>query len=283
MTTNKLTGLIYIGQRHSGIFLGNKYLGSGKKLKLAIDKYGEDAFEVHLIEWVDTKELMDEREIYWIAKYNTTQRDIGYNLSTGGNVNRRLVGENNGFYGKHHNEVTRKKMREHSPHLSGENNPMYGKHLSEAAKQKISKANSGRVKTAEEKQRRVDTMNSHGGFGWWITDEYRTKLRMSLKGRNIHSKGRIWINNDVECKMVMSNELDIYLDSNWKLGRLPITEETREKLKHRKRPKPNIGYIWITNDVESHTIKPEELDTYLAQGYHRGRTLHTRTLVKPVR
>lgn len=82
MTTNKLNGLIYIGQKHSDIFLGNKYLVSGKKLKLAIDKYGEDAFEVHLVERIDTKELMDEREIYWIAKYNTTQRDIGYNIST---------------------------------------------------------------------------------------------------------------------------------------------------------------------------------------------------------
>lgn len=273
MTTNNITGLIYIGQKHSDIFLGTRYLGSGKKLLLAIDKYGREAFSIHLIERVDSEELMDEREIYWIAKYNSTDSHIGYNISTGGNVNRRMIGANNPYYGRHHSEEVRKKMREHHANLSGKNNPNFGKHLSEEAKQRLSKANTGRIKTEAEKQKRLDTIEQHGGYGFWITDEYCKKLSESLRGKNIHSKGRIWVNNGSECKMVEPKDLDIYLNSGWKLGRLPISEATRQAYKQRKKPKPNTGYVWITNDVESHTIRPEELDTYIAQGYHRGRTL----------
>lgn len=185
------------------------------------------------------------------------------------------VREKNGFYGKHHTEETRKKMREHSPHLSGENNSMYGKHLSEAAKQKISKANSGRVKTVEEKQKRIDTMNAHGGYSWWITDEYCAKLSKSLKGKNIHTKGRIHINNGIQAKMVTSFELDTYLSDGWKLGRLPFSDEVRQKYRDIRKGKPfTQGLIWVTDGEVTKLIHPNELDSYIKLGYYRGRTLH---------
>ena len=184
------------------------------------------------------------------------------------------VGEKNGFYGKHHDEATRKKMRESSPHLSGENHPMYGKHLSETAKQKISKANSGRVKTAEEKQKRLDTMEQHGGYGFWITDAYCKKLSESLKGKNTHAKGRIHINNGTQAKMVTSSELDTYLSNGWSLGRLPFSEEIKKKFSEAQKRIPHAhGLIWVTNGEESHTIRPENLSKYLELGYHRGRTI----------
>ena len=63
-TTNNINGKIYVGQKHSSIFLGNKYLGSGKRLKDAIKCYGREHFTVELVEEVSQKELMDEREIY---------------------------------------------------------------------------------------------------------------------------------------------------------------------------------------------------------------------------
>lgn len=111
-TTNKINNKIYIGQKHSDTFLGNKYLGSGKRLKEAIRKYGKDSFVVELIECVDNASDMDEREIYWISFYHATDKNIGYNLSEGGNVNRTFVGENNPFYGKHHSITTRQKIAE---------------------------------------------------------------------------------------------------------------------------------------------------------------------------
>ena len=109
LTRNKVTGRIYVGQKKSNIFLGEKYLGSGRALKQAIQYYGKESFSVELLEEIDTEELMDEREIYWISFYKATDRNIGYNISEGGNVNRTFVGENNPFYNKKHSEETRKR------------------------------------------------------------------------------------------------------------------------------------------------------------------------------
>lgn len=185
------------------------------------------------------------------------------------------VGEKNGFYGKHHDEATRKKMREHSPHLSGENNPNYGKHLSYEAKQKLSEASRGRVKTEAEKQKRLATIEQHGGYGFWITDEYRKKLSESLKGKNTHSKGRIHINNGVEAKLVVPEELDIYLSKGWKQGRLPVSDEVRQKYRDIRKGKPfTSGRMWVTNGISTKLIFPNELSKYTDLGYHRGRTLY---------
>ena len=110
-TTNLVSGKIYVGQHKSSKFLGKRYLGSGRKLKESIKHYGKKNFKVELLEEVETKELMDEREIYWISVYNSTNKEIGYNLSEGGNVNRTLNGENHPLYGKHHREESIKKNR----------------------------------------------------------------------------------------------------------------------------------------------------------------------------
>ena len=63
-TTNLIDGKIYIGQKKSPKFLGEKYLGSGRVLRKALDKYGRENFKVELIEEIDCLEKMDEREIY---------------------------------------------------------------------------------------------------------------------------------------------------------------------------------------------------------------------------
>ena len=185
------------------------------------------------------------------------------------------AGEKNHFYGKHHTEETRRKMKEHHKDFSGKNHPNYGNRMSDEAKQRISEANRGRVKTEAEKQKRLDTMEQHGGYGFWITDEYRKKLSESLKGRNTHSKGRIHINNSVAAKLVTPEELDIYLSNGWKQGRLPFSEEARKHFSEaQKGQKHSLGKIWVTNGTVNHLILPEELDKYCNLGYHRGRILH---------
>lgn len=51
------------------------------KLNRAIRKYGEDAFNLNILEEVDDNAL-DKREIFWIEKLNTFHN--GYNCTTGG-------------------------------------------------------------------------------------------------------------------------------------------------------------------------------------------------------
>ncbi len=88
-------------------------------------------------------------------------------------------GESNPFYGKHHSQETISKMKKNHPHLKGENHPNYGNHMSEESKRKISDANRGRIKTQQEIQKRIETIESMGGMSQFITEETREKISMS--------------------------------------------------------------------------------------------------------
>lgn len=112
-TTNLIDGKIYIDQKKSKRFLGNNYLGSGKRITSAIKKYGKDNFQVDLLEEIENYDLMDEREIFWIAYFDSTNKEIGYNISTGGNTRRAFTGSNHPMFGRDR---------------SKENNPAYGRH-----------------------------------------------------------------------------------------------------------------------------------------------------------
>jgi len=82
-TLNLETRKIYIGQHRRREFDPN-YLGSGTALKAAIKKYGRDCFKCKVIERCDTLKELNEREIFWIEKYQSRNPSIGYNLAVGG-------------------------------------------------------------------------------------------------------------------------------------------------------------------------------------------------------
>ena len=95
-TTNTVNGKIYIGKRIYNERSDKYYLGSGIYLNRAIKKYGRINFTKEIIEWC-TKDILSEREIYWIKFCNATNSKVGYNISNGGDggnlgdeVNRRI-------------------------------------------------------------------------------------------------------------------------------------------------------------------------------------------------
>lgn len=79
--TNLINGKIYIGKDE-----GNRsdYMGSGKLIQLAIKKYGLKNFQKEIVESVNDRELLKEREIFWIDYYNATDKSLGYNIHVGG-------------------------------------------------------------------------------------------------------------------------------------------------------------------------------------------------------
>jgi group I intron endonuclease len=81
-TTNLLNGKIYIGQTSKD--LNTNYLGSGKVVIKAIKKYGKSNFKREVLEECDSKEYMNNREKYWIQHFDSINRNIGYNVSIGG-------------------------------------------------------------------------------------------------------------------------------------------------------------------------------------------------------
>ena len=81
-------GKVYIGQTYKGSRRYGKvsdYIGT--LVYRAMKKYPN--FEKEIIEYCD-ESIVDSREKYWIAFYNSSHRDYGYNRDSGGNTNKRL-------------------------------------------------------------------------------------------------------------------------------------------------------------------------------------------------
>lgn len=247
-TTNMVNGKIYVGQHKSNKF-DSYYKGSGKLLHEALNKYGVDNFSVEVLEECDTAEYMNEREIYWIAQLNSTNLDIGYNLSDGGHVPR-LSGEHNGFYGKHHSkevieflrqrnfnytEETRDKIRQtlikYNQNLSlerkaeisqklsdsckGEKNGMYGKRHTSESKKLMSekrKQNPRLYQSIEERIKRSNTLMGHS-----VSDATRNKLREAAIKQ---AENSIWVNNGVTNKRIASYNFEKYESLGYVLGKI---------------------------------------------------------------
>lgn len=136
LTTNKINGKQYVGQKRSDTFV-KSYKGSGKALLKAISKYGFDNFECHIIDTAESQEELNVKEFVYVELYQTLE--TGYNLCEGG-------GSVSGYK---HTEDTKRKMCEAR---AGEKAPFYGKHHTEETKQKLSEATTG-VKNPRAKKR----------------------------------------------------------------------------------------------------------------------------------
>lgn len=136
---NTANGKVYIGQsrrisnrEYSHFRTLEKGTHYNKHLQRSYNTYGRDAFVFEVIEWCDVSEL-DEREKYYIKKYDSMNINKGYNNEGGGNV------------GKEVSERMREAKR-------GANNPMYGKKPSEETKEKMRKASRGHNTKLTEEQ-----------------------------------------------------------------------------------------------------------------------------------
>lgn len=82
------------------------------------------------------------------------------------------------------------------------------------------------------------------------------------------NKGGKWMNNGVKQQYVRPCDIDNFMELGYIIGKLPMSEEQRQKLK--TRIPPNEGKITITNGKLNKFIQIQELDEYMAQGWYKG-------------
>lgn len=103
--TNKINGKPYIGQTTRTLEERIYEHRHCKKTAIgkAIQKYGwsKETFKVEILEVCETLEQLNEREKFWIAKYNSIAPN-GYNLTEGGSI---------GIPGKPKSDETRANMK----------------------------------------------------------------------------------------------------------------------------------------------------------------------------
>ena len=207
-TTNNVNGKKYRGV-HKTKNINDGYLGSGKLLRRAIDKYGVENFSREILESFSTEcEMYEAERLYvseeWLASDNV------YNIilsGKGGWGHIDVSGENNPFFGKEHTDESKKKMRETTlGRYVGKNNPMFGVKL---------------------------TRNTNGMFGKCHTENAKQKMRGKRpNGRynnpksNSHKKAL-----SESAKKRWSNPEERKRASVKSKNRKPISEDTIEKMR----------------------------------------------------
>lgn len=161
-TTNLLNGNCYVGQDANN---NSRYLGSGILLNRAISKHGRENFRKEILEVCDTKEQLNQQEIYWIAKlepiYNIAKGGSGGDTFTNNPNKEEILMKLRGRVGRPWTEEQRDAQR-------GDNNPA----KRPESREKISKAKKGKT--------RPDML---GELNKAKRPDIRLKISEGLKGR----------------------------------------------------------------------------------------------------
>lgn len=258
-TTNLTNDKIYIGQ-HKCASLDNSYFGSGILILEALSKYGKENFTCEVIEWCETLEEMNEKEKYYIAKYNSRCRDVGYNLAEGGNS---LHNDYHiGMLGKHQSDFQKNQV----------SSALLGKHLSNKTRENMSisaKARTLNKRTINDKvwvtngveNKVVDKCDVEiylkNGYHKGITRDY-TKTREKYA----HST---YVCKDGKDILVDNSQVENYLSDGYKLGRTKYSKERCNNISAGKR-----GKICVNDGVKEKQIDKKDLDVYIQLGFSRG-------------
>ena len=201
--TNKVNGKIYVGV-HKTKDIDDGYMGSGKVIRSAIEKYGLDNFDKTIMETFDSSEKMFAREKEIVTEEFLARDDV-YNLRRGGSGGFDYINATKSEEDKRaHRSAGGKASGPISIRLTHEKRRKNGSYDTEK----------NIFKNAEFQQ----VMSNRS-----LTDEAKAK-RKSTMAINGHSKGEknsqfgsMWITNEIENKKVKK---DSEIPSGYRRGRI---------------------------------------------------------------
>lgn len=176
-TTNEVNGKIYIGI-HKTKNKYDSYLGSGKHLVRAINKYGKENFKKEILfEYEDHEEDMAWAKEKELVNKDFVLSDDNYNISIGGYKPPVMVGKYNPFYGKTHSVEAKLKMSEQRK----------GQTLTEEHKKKIGEKSKEWWQNEEHKEKWIQTRIGKKKI---YTPEGLANLKLALAKRVISQETR---------------------------------------------------------------------------------------------
>jgi group I intron endonuclease len=196
-TTNLVNKKFYIGM-HSTNNLNDGYIGSGKKLWNSIKKYGKENFKCEILEFLETRKILKERERE-IVSSELLNNSMCMNIQLGGG---------GGFINEEHankcqlagGNVHKERMKNDEEYRIKNIKRLSDKLKSNHKEGKIKYDTFTGKKHSEETKKLIGIKNS-----------------INQKGEKNSQFGTCWITNGIESKKIKKNDLSLYPD--WKLGR----------------------------------------------------------------
>jgi len=213
--TNKINGKIYIGC-HKTTNLEDDYMGSGKHLKRAINKYGVENFEKIILKQFETEEEMFQEEVEIVNEEFVNRKDT-YNIKIGGNGGWSYVNKNI--------NIEEMKLRSKKGHKKLEEK--YGNDWARIAAKKGHKKLEEKYgldwkKILNEKcYKAIKELYPEGTFkNKKHTEESKRKIgeknSIHQSGKKNSQYGTMWITNGIENKKIKKDE---QLPKGWYKGR----------------------------------------------------------------
>lgn len=285
-TTNKINGKIYIG-KHITKDVNDDYLGSGKTLKKAIEKYGKENFQKIILFVFDNKEDMTAKEreivnetfIQETSNYNIVPGGSGFDkdfimvrdesgkhISVSKNHPKYLSGEyqfiSKGFVNVTNDEGDYIRLPKNDPRiLSGEFRPLL--------KGKLIMKDVNGNNVIIEKTANLETYKGVVSDTILVKDLDGNHVRVSkddplyLNGTLIAARKNAKHSEESKAAIKEKRKFQIF------------TEETRKKLRDKAKGRipHNIGKIWINSKShrKNKTINECDLEFYVSEGWVRGK------------
>ena len=193
-TTNLLNNRYYIGM-HSTNNINDGYIGSGKKLRNSINKYGIENFTCEILEFLPDRNSLANREKELVNE-DILKDPQCMNL---------IIGGKGGFIS---------------------NEQQLRRSIAGTTRHKYLLETSDEYKTTYLRNFKagIDRLYQSGHYHKKHTIETKAKIKISMKGKGIGKKnsqfGTCWITNDFENKKIKKIELNNFIELGWRLGRI---------------------------------------------------------------
>ena len=197
-TTCNVTKRYYVGM-HSTNNLDDDYMGSGKRLRYSIRKYGKDNHTKEILEFLNSRELLIEAEVNAITEDMIDDKNC-----------MNLKGGEGGYISEEHYNRLKKIASKYQ--IERWKDPEY--------REKGKKQLLVNVKKSHRNGNNKSGKENYDWSGKKHSEESKKKMSKSSKGQgagNDNSQfGKCWITNEIESKKIYRGDT---IPEGWRLGR----------------------------------------------------------------